>query len=105
MALALEDLDDRTRRFMVEELDRDLAAGSLYISTRLADEAAAEYPDLLRSAMQSGDDETLASELRRHGRLLEREPRKTPSGGWTTAKVPTTAAETLAEGEFNRFYL
>jgi hypothetical protein len=33
------------------------------------------------------------------------EQRRKPSGGYTTAKVPVTAADTLAEGEFNRFYV
>lgn len=32
------------------------------------------------------------------------EQRRKPKGGVTTARVPVTAAETLAEGEFNRFY-
>ena len=32
------------------------------------------------------------------------ETRRTPSGGTTNAKVPVTAPDTLAEGEFNRFY-
>jgi hypothetical protein len=33
------------------------------------------------------------------------EQKRTPSGGSTTAKVPVTAPDTLAEGEFNRFYI
>ncbi|MFZ0321604.1 MAG: hypothetical protein WAL56_20940 [Candidatus Sulfotelmatobacter sp.] len=32
------------------------------------------------------------------------EQRRKPKGGYTTAAVPVTAADTLAEGEFNRFY-
>jgi hypothetical protein len=37
------------------------------------------------------------------GRLNPTEPRNTKNGV-TWAKVPVTAPETLAEGEFNRFY-
>jgi len=29
----------------------------------------------------------------------------TPSGGYTIKHVPNTAAETMAEGQFNRFYI
>jgi hypothetical protein len=32
------------------------------------------------------------------------EQRRKPKGGFTTAQVPYTAPDTLAEGEFNRFY-
>ena len=30
---------------------------------------------------------------------------RTPSGGYTIKYVPRTAAETLAEGQFNRYYI
>jgi len=30
---------------------------------------------------------------------------RTPSGGYTIKHVPHTAAETMAEGQFNRFYI
>lgn len=33
------------------------------------------------------------------------EQRRKPSGGYSTVSVPVTAADTLAEGEFNRFYV
>jgi len=33
------------------------------------------------------------------------ETRAKPKGGYTVAHVPDTAAETLAEGQFNRFYI
>ncbi|BBI63173.1 hypothetical protein HSBAA_44790 [Vreelandella sulfidaeris] len=36
--------------------------------------------------------------------MRSHEERKKPKGGTTIAKIPVTANETLAEGEFNRFY-
>lgn len=36
--------------------------------------------------------------------LNTHEQRKKPKGGTTVAQVPVTAPDTLAEGEFNRFY-
>ena len=32
------------------------------------------------------------------------EQRRKPKGGFTTTQIPVTAPDTLAEGEFNRFY-
>ena len=33
------------------------------------------------------------------------ETKAKPKGGYTVAHVPDTAAETMAEGQFNRFYM
>lgn len=101
MALQLENLDDRTRRYMLEELERDLASGTLYRSPRLSDRGWTDWPALLRAAIESGNDMTLADSLRVPGRLKVARPRRTG----TPARLPRTAAQTLAEGEFNRFYI
>jgi hypothetical protein len=105
MAFYFENLDEQTRQFMVKELDEDLTNGKLYLSPRLSERGRQDYPELLRAAIQTGNDSTLASALSMHGRLNVTEQRRTPKGGITTAKVPVTAPETLAEGEFNRFYV
>lgn len=105
MALNLVNLDATTRRFMAEEVEYDVVNNKLYFSPRLSTVGAQAYPALLRSAIESGTDESLASELRVVGRLNATEQRKKPKGGFTTAQVPVTAPETLAEGEFNRFYV
>lgn len=36
---------------------------------------------------------------------MTKEQKKKPGGGYALADVPYTAAGTLAEGEFNRFYI
>lgn len=98
-------LDDQTRRFMLEELEYDLARGKLYLSPRLSETGKHEYAHILRSALQNGSPELFAAELRRRQCLKTSEERRTPKGGVTQARVPAVAAETLAEGEFNRFYI
>jgi hypothetical protein len=103
MALNLINLDAVTRKYMLDEIERDEKAGRLYISPRLSNSGAAEYPALLKAAAVAADDSFLANELSAPGRLNSTEPRKTKSGV-TWAKVPVTAPETMAEGEFNRFY-
>ena len=99
----LTNLDSTTRKYMLQEIDLDEKAGRLYISPRLSNQGAADYPSLIKVAATTADDSFLANELRVIGRLNASEPRKTKNGVvW--AKVPVTASETMAEGEFNRFY-
>ncbi|GIW56645.1 MAG: hypothetical protein KatS3mg082_3049 [Nitrospiraceae bacterium] len=104
MGIRYESLDDNVRRYMIEELERDIESRQLYISPRLTDEGARVWPELLREAFHDHDDDWLASQLRIRGLMRHTEQRRTPQGRLTTAQVPRTAPETLAEGEFNRFY-
>jgi hypothetical protein len=105
VAFNFETLDEQTRRFMLEEVERDIGANNLYISPRLSPQGVADYPALLRQAATTGDETTLAAILRGSGRLNRALERRKPSGGFTTAAMPVNAPETLAEGEFNRFYI
>jgi hypothetical protein len=103
--LELTNLDDETRRQMVAEVERDLAAGTLYTGRYLSDLGVEHYPRLLREAIEDGTDESLAVALLAPGLFAESYQKRKPSGGYTISKVPRTAPITLAEGEFNRFYL
>ena len=76
----------------------------MYLSRRLSDEGRAEWPTLLLEAVEAGSEETLAAQLATGGRLVAKEPR-VRNGKTFMADVPRTAHETLAEGEFNRFYI
>jgi len=102
MVMNLVNLDDKTRKFMLDELEQDIASNRLYISSRLNVVGRRNYEGLLRSAIKNGDDASLSNNLA--GLFEEYEQKVKPSGGYTTARVPTTAPQTLAEGEFNRFY-
>ena len=104
MALILKNLDEQTRKAMLEEVDYDTKNGLLYFSPRLSDFGRNEYPQLLVKSISDGNDSTLAESLR-HGCFNSTETRKKPKGGTTQAKIPSTAPDTLAEGEFNRFYI
>ena len=104
MGIEYENLDKRTREFMIRELDLDIFNGTLYIGTRLNSSGVANWSNNLREAIQSHNDDWLADQLLNGGCMKTRETKRTPSGGTTTVKVPVTARETLSEGEFNRFY-
>jgi len=103
--LQLANLDERTRQFMREELEHDSTRGQIYISPRLNSRGQADWLGLLREGFLSGSDTTLAAQLRLAGRLRRRETRHSKRGKLVSAAVPETAAETLAEGEFNRYYI
>ena len=103
--LDLYHLDARTRRLMLDEMEHDLARHELHISSVLSNQGLHDYVGLLREAILFGDEETLAARLRARGRIARTLNRRRPQGGFSIARVAYTAAETLAEGEFNRYYI
>lgn len=103
MSIHYENLDPEVRRSMIDELDADIAAGSLYVSPRLTDDGAKAWPSLLDEAFGQGDDVWLEARLRDRRFIRATEPRRLKDRV-IDARVPVTAPETLAEGEFNRFY-
>lgn len=105
MALNLVELDDLTRAEMQAEVAGDIATGNLYLSPRLSEIGRRDYPDLLRNAVARHDETWLAAQLRSIGRLNTRELSHSKTGKVIDKLVLVTAADTLAEGEFNRFYL
>jgi hypothetical protein len=105
MTLYLENLDDRTRRLMLAEMEYDIAHNQLHISPLLSGQGQRDYPNLLREAILEGSDASLAQNLRLHRRLIRTQPRRTPKGGFTMASTPENAAEMIAEGQFNRYYI
>jgi hypothetical protein len=104
MGLKYEDLDEETRKFMLEEIEMDVKADKVHRSAWLGQRTQGNWPDMLREAAEKGTDETLAAELRKPGSLNSTIMRRTPKGGMTSAKVPYNAPEVLAESEFNRYF-
>lgn len=104
MGLSLVNLEE-ARRYMLEEIELDIASGELYISPRLNEQGIMPYIGLLKEAAQKNSDDWLAGEIRFGGLLNQQERKRKPKGGYTWADVPHTAHETMAEGEFNRFYI
>ncbi|WP_414530759.1 hypothetical protein [Nodularia chucula] len=98
-------LDERTRQLMLDEVELDISKNKLYLSSRLSANGIEDYPQLLKEAITANDAEWLTKQLRLNSRIKLTEERKKPKGGYTSAKVPINAAEALAEGEFNRFYI
>jgi hypothetical protein len=105
MPLSLVNLNVDTRAFMMEEIVSDDVDGALYISEHLSPAGKMVWPNLLRIAAQHYDDSWLAHQLSLDDRINSVEPRRnSKTGAITMAAVPHNAHETVAEGEFNRYY-
>ncbi len=90
---------------MVQEITSGHEAGQLYFSTRFNQIGQKNWPQWLLTAAKSQDEHWLAYQLERAGAMKHLETRAKPKGGYTTAHVPDNAAETMAEGQFNRYYI
>jgi hypothetical protein len=121
----LVDLDETTRKWMMEEYRRDLDQGTLFVSPLLTDRGRREYADLLKEAIEHHDEVWLASALGSGDRMnltqrsvhqgagaspgtathTGRPPSKNSAlGGEESQEMPNSTPEVLAEGEFNRYY-
>lgn len=96
-------LDEATRHLMREEFDEDLERDRVYLGKRLNEAGERAYLAALERTLEDGMPNDLQQAL---------EP--LPGDLWIpaiTAKngrrstTPRTAAQTLAEGEFNRYYM
>jgi len=104
MGIYYKNLDKKTRGFMLEELEVDMQQGKIYISPRLNVRGQSNWVNLLKEAIAYHDDDWLAHQLKVMGYIKTHETRKTKTGKVINARVPVNAPETLAEGEFNRYY-
>jgi len=105
MAYFFPNLDHDTRQLMIEEIQHDISNSRLFVSNRLSVSGKSDYVDLLFEAARNFDEEWLADQLRLNQRLNTHEDRNLHGGKVIKAEIPATAAETLAGGEFNRFYI
>ena len=104
MGLFYKNLDGETRKFMLEELEMDLKSGTVYISPRLNSTGQQGWVILLKQAIEH-DDTWLENQLSDGNLLNQSETSHTKSGKIISKQVQMTAAQTLAEGEFNRYYI
>lgn len=104
MGFRFDDLDLHTRALMLDEVDRDARLGVLYRSPRLSPVGQVYYLPALRDAVCRGNERTLAAEIASR-RMLNTHEISHRGDKVFAKRVPCNAHRTLAEGEFNRFYL
>lgn len=104
MSIYLENLDATTRDYMRGEVNMDFENNSVYYSKFLKSGLEDSWDDILLNAVTEHDDIWLEQQIEAKQLLVDTYQKRKPTGGFTIAKVPYTAPQTLAEGEFNRFY-
>jgi len=100
-----ENLDSKTRKFMLIAIEEAEKTNNIYYSTRFNSNGNQKWVPLLKDAAKQYNEHWLAYQLEANVLMKDFEGAQTPSGGYTIKHVPHTAAETMAEGQFNRFYI
>ena len=105
MSFNFKNMSPQVRQSVAAEMSAAQQSGNFYMSTRFNQNGSNAAVSLLIQAAQGHDEHWLAYQIEAQGLMKEYEVRSRPLGGYTTAHVPSTAAETYAEGQFNRFYM
>lgn len=100
-----ENLDEATRSSMLQAIEEAESMGNIYYSTRFNQDGNNQWLPLLKQAAQQFNEHWLAYQLESNGLMKDFESAVKSSGGYTTKHVPNTSTETVAEGQFNRFYI
>jgi len=100
-----KDLDPATRLEMVAAINEAQSTGNIYESARFNQAGRDQWLTLLLEAAESHDEHWLAFQLEAKAMMKDFEGANTPSGGYTIKHVPHTASQTMADGQFNRFYI
>ncbi len=99
-------LDETTRRYMLEAIDDADRIGNIYYSTRFNETGRQEWLGLLKEAAREHDEKWLGEQVENNHLMRELEGGRTPRGSYGVRHIPgPAAADTLAEGQFNRFYM
>ena len=99
-------LDDKTRKYMLEAINDADRIGNIYYSSRFNETGRRDWLGLLKEAAQAHDEKWLAEQVEGNHLMRELEGGRTPRGAYTVRRIPgEAAADTLAEGQFNRFYM
>lgn len=104
MTFNFENLE-QVRKTMIEEIDLAVKQNDLYYSTRFTEQGKLKWPELLKEAAEKYNEHWLAYQMEANALIKGMETAKKPLGGYTVKHVPDTAAETLADGQFNRYYM
>lgn len=100
-----EELDGKTRRYMLLEFEAEMASDHPYIGSSLSVAGRAAFPNLMRVAIKEGSEVTLGADLNHSGLWKEKEEYKR-SGAIRERRINVRqASERLALTEFNTWYV
>lgn len=100
-----KNLDEVTRGYMIEAIDDAEDSGNIYYSSRFNPKGKRLWVGLLREAAKNHNEHWLAYQLEAERTMKGFEQARKPKGGYTIKHTPHNASSTMAEGQFNRFYI
>lgn len=88
-----EELDERTRVYMLSHFEEEQSGGNAYQSKALSPRGLVAFPDLMRNAIKSGNEATLAQAIDQHDlwcpeEEYTREGSLAPGGGTCPNPLP-----------------
>lgn len=98
-------LDDITRKWMLEEFQSEEGTGNPYRSKRLSKLGLEIFPKEMEKAIKEGNEETLADALSDLNYWHYREVSRRGTTPYTKSIDPRKAAEALAYTEFNTWFV
>lgn len=93
-------MTESVKEKMLSEVEMDISNGILYTSGRFNDTGIKQYPIFLKDSIKSGSEEVLEALIVDNDCLNE-----TEISNGKSKKVPSNAAQLIAQSEFNRFYI
>jgi hypothetical protein len=105
MAMAFEELDATTRAHMLEELEKELEGAAPYLSRALSKTGQPAFPSLLREAVRTGTEESLAQALTNAALWNATEAYVRNGVSHERALNVSQATARLALTEFNTWYV
>ncbi|SMN16188.1 hypothetical protein CRYPD_904 [uncultured Candidatus Thioglobus sp.] len=102
---SFENLNEDTRPYILQAIENAHSTDNIYLSARFTEKGKEEYLPLLKEAAKNHNEHWLACSLESPDIMKDLEGANTPFGGYTVKHVPNTAAQTFADGQFNRFYI
>jgi hypothetical protein len=98
-------LEQKTREFMILELEYDIQHNLIYFSRRLNSSGHIRFPGLLKTTFMNGTDASLTNDLWNGCLNPNHQRTNKKTGKISFVKTTIDNALTLAEGQFNRYYI
>lgn len=103
--MKFEELDETTRRYMLEEFQNEEKSGNPYRSSRMSTEGLANIARHIEEAIKSGNENTLAATLSNGRYWTQYETRRRKDTTYQSEIDPKVAAKVFALTEFNTWYV
>lgn len=103
--MIFEELDGTTRKYMLEEFQKEEKSGNPYRSNRMSAEGLANIARHMEDAIENGNENTLAASLSNGIYWNQYETRRRKDTTYQAEIDPIVAAKVLALTEFNTWYV